>query len=314
MTNATAITRRMALAAGAGFLAAPALNIAVDPFGVLRSPWWQRQSPSLNERVWKVERLLSLPQAPQVLLMGSSVTDMLDPKSAGDILQKSSFNASVFSGTPASSLAILKVLATHGRLPRHVIMGVEPLAFHDPERSDLSTRDHWASTNQTYTSFLLPYLFSFSATESLGRLLAQSGELCDVRWDPVTGQCLLDRYEHELTQDARRFSELHLSKPPVDLHEVKLLDSRFNALAQLVRFTEEHGIDLHLFTSPLPQVVRSAYGNNLLAQYRRSLAKGTKRPVADFSAALDGVDAAWYDFRHYRPRFTRSLMEKVLRS
>lgn len=307
------LSRRLILASAGGLAVAPAFNLALDPFGVLGTTWWPRQTPSLNERVWKVSQICQLPQVPKVLLMGSSVTDMLPVAAVQQRLHMGVFNAAVFSGTPASTLAILQVLDQRGRLPSRVIMGLEPLAFHDPDRNDLSTRDHWQSRGERQASYLLPYLFSFSGTEMFSRLMAQTGELADVRWDPATGQCLLDQYEAEISRDPKAFSDKHFSKPLPSLANCKMLDSRFAALAALAEFARARGITLTPFVSPLPYFVRASYGSSFLVAFIERASKALGSPLVDLSSLLDGLPYCWYDFRHYRPRHADLVMSHVLK-
>lgn len=308
------VSRRLILACAGGLAAAPAVNLAFDPFGVLGATWWTRQSPSLNERVWKIEQISRLEQAPQVLLMGSSVTDMLPVAAARQRLNMVVFNAAVFSGTPASTLAILQVLDQRGKLPRKVIMGLEPLAFHDPDRNDLSTRDHWQARGEHQASYLLPYLFSLSGTEMFSRLMAQTGELADVRWDPATGQCLLDEYEAQISRDPKAFSDKHFSKPLPSMANCKMLDSRFAALASLAQFAHARGITLIAFVSPLPYFVRASYGAAFLVAFIERASKALGSSLLDLSSLLDGIPYCWYDSRHYRPRHADLVMSRVLKA
>jgi hypothetical protein len=104
----------------ATLLAAAALLLAVLAFDVVVDPWGQLGTgifPSLvpTDRPVKVALIDRLPQAPQVVIFGSSRTLKLDPAYLQRRIGQRGFNAAVSDGGPEDAWAFLNLI--HSRFP-----------------------------------------------------------------------------------------------------------------------------------------------------------------------------------------------------
>lgn len=161
--------------------AALVLNLLGDGTKLFPSPGFP---PSACMRAWKarrIARLVNTPQAPQTLVMGSSRVIPLEQGDVEALTGAPAFNLGVSVGCPVDSLAQLRFVIEAGLSPRHIILGIDELAFGDnPEADfyDMQLVTHAALFHQLELRDQIPIVLqilktiSFASTKkSVGNLL-----------------------------------------------------------------------------------------------------------------------------------------------
>lgn len=104
-----------------------ALNWYVDPMDLSGSGRYQPQVAEARNRMWKVELLAGLEQAPGVLVLGSSTARNVDPSEVGCHAGTSAFNASLTAGRTIDAYALASYVDDRfprGRYP-HLLWAVD---------------------------------------------------------------------------------------------------------------------------------------------------------------------------------------------
>ena len=112
------------------------LNLAGNGTNLFPSPGFP---PSACMRAWKarrIARLANTAHAPQTLVMGSSRVIPLEEVDVAASTGAPAFNLGVSVGCPVDFLAQLRFVTEAGLRPKHIILGIDELAFGDNPEAD----------------------------------------------------------------------------------------------------------------------------------------------------------------------------------
>jgi hypothetical protein len=274
----------------------PLVNVVVDPYDVFGTGL-VRMASTANERVFKTRHLLDSPPY-DVLLMGSSVTGVIDTR----VLATRAYNASFFSATPGDILAILKALDRHGRLPKTLLIGLDPFMFTVPRPKAGQMRMPPEAGQATRWQFWRDYVFAGSAGAIAGKLIEARQTHPGVAFDQRYGHYRLARLDAERSIDAQSFAVKQ-----VLMAEIPITASWWHAPAaeDLTKLrdwlAERPSIRVIAFVAPMRDSMRIALGEGgdaFFEAIRRTFAGG----AVDLSLhAITANPLAWYENKHFTP-------------
>lgn len=275
-----------------------ALNATIDPFKVF-DPAAGPADHRANDRYARVARLIQTPEPFDVLVMGSSVSGILDPVDVAHALgHDTGFNAALVNGTPGDALSLLKILETNGRLPRHVVYGLDPVPFDNPVTGTAGLQARFPSPDGTPSLADRLDFLTAPPTEALGRLIDDGTPMLLLR--PDTGQFTYPQWDADIDRDAaayqKRLDRLRLAPPGT------LQAQHFEDLAALEAFLEEQGISATFFFSPVSTALESNLTAEGLAEFRERASSVLNTLVLPTQAQPEALHpVAFYDATHYRP-------------
>jgi hypothetical protein len=141
--TAASFVRFFLLLVALGMVLAVAVNVLVDPLGLVHRDPAGSLSEESSYRIWKRQLVDGLAAPPQVLLLGSSTMRDIDPQLIRTDAHRTAFNASVVGGSPLDAWVLQGLV--HDRYPHaapHVVYGVDiDLTFRDLDPSPALLRD-----------------------------------------------------------------------------------------------------------------------------------------------------------------------------
>jgi hypothetical protein len=307
--------RRLALAGVAlAALALPLWNVLADPFGVFGAPW-PVQSRSTNERYLKVGHLLRHPARHDAFVVGSSLMGAVEPSAVGrrlGIADGRFYNLSFFAARPGEILDVLKALDARGVAIRHIVYGLEPVAFSDPKRYGPSQTHHPAVSGKPWRAFWAESLWAAGVAAGLDRLGDSLRNDPFIRFDiEGGGRYVLVRLDREIEADPGGFASKMQFGQTSPLVATPWVDSRFADFARLMGWLRDKRADARVYLNPLHSRLAAAYGEARLREFEaRLVAAGRLESLPDCTRLLDG-DAGWafYDVKHFRPAMAGRVLD-----
>ncbi len=306
----------IALAASAFALVATS-NVVIDPYGVFGTSFLAYGAET-NERVVKLRRLLRRGAPHDTLVFGSSVVGVVDPELL--LPGHDAYNASFFAATPGHVLSLLIALDRGSRLPRHVVLAMDPFMFTAPPSHAPQVRLPPGASGESAPQFWRAYLFASSAPSMLAKAADALAPEPGVRFDFERGVYRLPWLDRLIEHDPAAYVRARLTSwpaaVPADAGGDRSAWAELQDLAQWV----ENRQDL-LVTWVIPPVHRrTAHAmENTIANLRYALSGVSRGVVIDLSRhAVTSHDHHWYDHKHFRPasvaRFVADLAPALHRA
>jgi hypothetical protein len=292
------------------------VNVLIDPYDLFRvSPIGI--GPSLKQRVHHIRHLESNAGRFNVLLMGTSVMGLADPRVVDqEVPGARAYNMSFFVASPTDMLRASKYLATKGALPKRVVVGLDtflfvrreaflPKQFALPAEVSGESKIAWW-TDAAYTT---------SITTAVGKLVESSREVPAIVYDLDRGNYSLPRSDAAIRLNPAAHVEGVLKPTAPVVPEDLLVESEFDALRQLREFFASRDVQVLWIIEPNSVVIRNAYGErNYQATMSRIRAQvsGDIVDLADTSGFQDDP-AYWYDMKHPTAQAARTVLVTAIR-
>ena len=295
----------------------PAVNIAVDPydlFGVTPLA----AGPYTNQRFAQIRKLVREPAKYNTLLMGTSITGIIDPQVIDQLVPGArAYNASFFLATASDLLLVARHLQSQGALPAQVIVGLDPFLFltrnqdlqyefmFPPEVEGRSSFTWWADA-----------AFASSFFQAFTKLIDLAQSPRSVVFNRDNGSYSLPKSEANRLQEPKKHAEKVLAAiaapPPRQTLEPKELE----ALRALEAVFEKAGTKVVWIYHPSSKVLRDYMGQD---RYRAEVATVKAQlhsPVVDLSDQPDMAQdpLTWYDMKHFTAEAGAQVITKAIGS
>ena len=317
--NSTAWLRWNRLVLGACLVAclAPLLiNVLVDPYDLFRVSSIGI-GPSLNQRFQHIRTLEANPSRFNVLMMGTSVMGINDPRLVDQLVPGArAYNMGFFVASPSDLLSAAKYLNSKGALPKHVIVGVDTFLF---VGRDAALRQQFRFPaeveHQASASWWLDALFSSSLSQSVSKVVESFGATRPVAYDLERGNYSLPRSRASIEQNPTGHAA-NVFAPGVKIESDRhLVPAEFEALKALASFFERNGTSVLWIVEPNSSVLKNAYGevriSRLMARILGCL-KGDVVNLSDFENLADDP-MGWYDMKHYTEAAGKRVLTTAIR-
>jgi hypothetical protein len=292
------------------------INIVIDPydlFGV--SPLGY--GPALNQRFQHIRYLTKNPRRFNVLLMGTSIMGINDPRVVDHLVPGArTYNMGFFLATASDLLEAASFLKRQDALPEYVIVGVDTFLFvardaelrqqfrFPPEVEDRSALNWW-----------LEAAFSSSLPQAANKVFDSFNSLPSVSFNRERGYYSLPTAEDRLLKDPKGHATRAFPPAPDIPTDAHLVPSEFDALAQLVRFFDHSNVRVLWLIQPNSSILRRAYGEphyQRLMQRVRSELHGDVVDLSDYQNLGDDP-MAWFDLKHYTPATGAKVLDAAIR-
>jgi hypothetical protein len=299
----------------------PLWNIALDPYGIFRYCLGYHSaftSPSTNERILKVQHLIDLNKGagrklPNAFIVGSSVMGVVDPDIVESHVPGSRFyNLSFLAATPKEIKQNLVVLANHHIPIKHIVYGIDPIAFSDYQGCGFACRLHPKVDGNSFSDIALDALMAPSLMDGFSRLLDIFNDRPSVVYDiKGGGRYFLPNYDHAIAVNHALFIESRFKNQPLP-KAPPWIEGRFGDFQDLIRWCASQHIELTLYINPLQKALIDAYSEIRLHQFEQRIRRiAADNPVNNCTKLLSNAASDrpfFYDFKHFRPEFSRQVM------
>jgi len=276
------------------------------------------KGPSLNQRFHHIRHLSANPGKFNVLMMGTSITGIIDPRVVDEVVPGArTYNMGFFLATPSDLLKAAKYLHAHDLLPTRVIVGVDTFLFvaRDPTlrqqfRFPPEVSQEWAP------NWWLEATFSSSGSQAVNKIFDHYSETPSVTFDLERGNYHLPRLYERRSKDPEGHDKSSLAAMAVIAKEGDLVDSEFNALVELEDFLDKAGVESLWIVKPSSKVLRETYGmeNYLRVKARvRAKLRGDVVDMTEFEGISDDP-RQWYDMKHFTEEAGGRLMTAALKT
>lgn len=308
---------RMVLAALGVACAIPiCVNVLIDPYDLFRvSPIGI--GPSFNQRVHHIRHLESNAGRFNVLLMGTSVMGLADPRVVDqEVPGARAYNMSFFVASPTDMLRASKYLATKGALPTRVVVGLDTFLF---VRREASLPKQFALpaevSGESKIAWWTDAAYTTSITTAVSKLVESSREVPAIVYDLDRGNYSLPRSDAAIRLNPTAHAESVLKPAPPVLPESLLVESEFDALRQLAEFFASRDVQVLWIIEPNSVVIRNAYGER---NYRATMSRIRSQISGDIvdlsdTSGFQGDPAYWYDMKHPTVQAARSVLTIAIR-
>ncbi len=299
-----------------GLLTVPALNVIIDPFEVFGTNALPFTVANANMRQLKVERMEG--REYDLLIAGSSVTQMLDPRwIAGR--DKESYNIAAFSVDTAVLNVSVKYAAKHLRDQGKLIIGVDPAMFIGGGPRNGAYRLPYRVTGESPFSWYAEYAFAASAKEMFYKLANVVGG--DNIWlDLEYGHYRVVRWDEEMGRDPGAYAEKKFSPNAIAKTGKYQVDpDSFAHLSDLARWLRERKIETAWVLMPVHPAMRKHIGEErMLDVYMRTKALvENEMPDSKIVNLIDHEivlnNHYWYEHKHFSPRGGEKLAAELRR-
>lgn len=293
------------------------INVLIDPFDLFGvSPL--SQGPSLNQRFHHIRYLSDNPGKFNVLMMGTSITGIIDPRVVDAIVPGArTYNMGFFLATPSDLLKAAKYLHAHNVLPQRVIVGVDTFLF---VARDPSLRHQFKFppevTDESAANWWLEATFSSSGSQAVNKIFDHFSSTPSVTFDLERGNYHLPRLYERRANDPAGHDKSSLAAMSVIAEEGDLVESEFQALVELEDFLDRVGVKSLWVVKPSSKVLRETYGleNYLRVKARvRAKLRGDVVDMTEFEGISDDP-RQWYDMKHFTEDAGGRLISAALRA
>jgi hypothetical protein len=293
--------RALALIAAAvlGLATAPVLNLVVDPLETFRPPGIS-YSPYGNDRLAKVEHLLSAPRH-EGLLLGSSRTGLLDPGWASETAGRW-YNLGLLGAAPSEIADIVAALAAQGKLAPTLVLGLDLFGL-APGGGAPGHLAHPAVSGRSRIGWTLDQLFAPSI-----------GALADAASRAATGRDVV-RTDYA---GGGAFAMLGAPAPQTAAHAdrvpgaIAVDPAQLDAVRRLAAMADAAGATLCVVWHPHEPAVLAGYDRAGIDRLKRAVTE-IGAPVVDLMDAPWARDAAaWRDAKHLTPAAARRELDAIL--
>lgn len=301
---------------GLACLISPAINIGVDPYDLFRvSPIGI--GPSLDQRYQHIRLLESNPKGFNVLMMGTSVMGINDPRLVDQLVPGArAYNMGFFVASPSDLLSAAKYLNSKGALPKHVIVGVDTFLF---VARDAALRQQFRFPaevdDESAMAWWLDAAFSSSLPQSMSKVVESFRSLPSVKFDLERGNYSLPRSAVAIRDDAAGHAALVFTPVAKIESDTHLVPSEFDALTKLVAFFERTGTSVLWIVEPNSSVLKNAYGQVRFKRLMDRIRERLSGDVVDLSEFGNLADdpALWYDMKHYTEKAGVDVLTTAIR-
>ena len=308
---------RMVLAALGVACAIPiCVNVLIDPYDLFRvSPIGI--GPSLNQRVQHIRHLESNAGRFNVLLMGTSVMGLADPRVVDEeVPGASAYNMSFFVASPTDMLRASEYLATRGALPKRVVVGLDTFLF---VRRDASLPKQFALpaevSGESKVAWWTDAAYTTSITTAVSKLVESSREVPAIVYDLDRGNYSLPRSDAAIRLNPTAHAEGVLKPTTPVVPKDLLVESEFDALRQLREFFASRNVQVLWIIEPNSVVIRNAYGEQ---NYRATMSRIRAQISGDIvdlsdTSGFQADPAYWYDMKHPTAQASRTVLATAIR-
>jgi hypothetical protein len=305
--------RESLMAAGAALALTVGFNALTDP---TRSLYPSRglATQVANDRAVKLDALMSRPDAPELLVMGSSSSAVIPPDAMAKALgYRTGYNLALVDGTPAEALALLQRLHAQGRAPKAITYGLDPMPFANPgglpsERKKLLPgQGYWDRVRVSVRHLTAPLPASL-----MDHRAAQSAPL--VILDRIDGRLQYPLWDAAIQADGQAY-EARVQRQADQGLRLVFRDEPFEDLARLDSWLRDEQIDSVFFYPPSHPALRDATTRALSAEFMRRADQALDGPVQDLtSLPLGAVPGQFYDPIHYRQSLGLAVVRTLNRA
>ena len=283
-----------------------AVNLGVDPFSVFGSSRLP-DGPASNERFRKIEYVIDNPNHYTHLIFGSSRSGMTDPRLVEERTGQTTYNLSVFSGTPTDMKKLYAAFREISGPPKSVTIGLDAMAFlSEPDRSDLSRRHHLLVDAASPLSYWLDYLLAPSFVATLDKLAARHSP--DITFDWELGTYALVSKDRDIDADHQQYIADTFGKwsPPQFQAELDVLE--WQEFRQWLSLLNVDGVKVTVFLQPMHHQWHARM-QPLMPSLWPLLEQVPG--LIDLSEFGSSDDALWYEQRHYRPELAVQIIDRL---
>ncbi len=280
-------------------------SVGVDPFNIFHVSSPRNNGVEPNKNYMKMHNVLTHPDKYDSFLFGSSRVGFID---VGKLEDGVYYDMMYSEGTPREHLDNLKVMISHGIIPKHVVVGVDDISyFVDPDfhQNQLYRLPcPWDGTLSDKAGFYLRYFDLITLSQSLEVMK----EHAEKDYDPDYQMRLLETGTENLdippafNYDGAKawWSDYYYPREQV-LTEIR----------ELVDLCREHDIELKVFTNPLHALTYAKDIDNGYLVFLEELAEVT--PYWNFSG-FNGVTldySNYYETSHYCPAVGDMMIDSI---
>ena len=292
------------------------VNVLVDPYDLFRvSP--VGTGPSLNQRFHHIRHLQSSVGRFNVLLMGTSVMGLADPRVVDkEVPGASAYNMSFFVASPTDMLRASEYLAMKGALPKRVVVGLDTFLF---VRRDASLPKQFSLpaevTGESKIAWWADAAYTTSITTAVSKLVESSLAVPPIVYDLDRGNYSLPRSDAAIRLNPTAHAEGVLTPIAPVVPESLLVQSEFDALRQLAEFFASRDIQVLWIIEPNSVVIRNAYGEKNYRATMSRIRSQVSGDIVDLSDAsgFQNDPAYWYDMKHPTAEAARSVLTTAIR-
>lgn len=293
-----------------------AVNVGIDPYDLFCvSPIGI--GPQLNQRFHHIRRLESKPQKFNVLMMGTSVMGLADPRVIDEEVRGAkAYNMSFFVASPSDLLLASEYLWRRGALPSRVIVGVDTFLF---QRRPASLPKQFSFpaevSGESTTAWWMDAIYSASFKHSLTKAAELIPSAPPILYDLDRGNYTLPRSNAAMRANPMGHAENVFRPIAPIVSAASLVESEFVALGKLAIFFAANKVEVLWLIEPNSQVIRNAYGEQNYQALKTRIAAQLSGDIVDLSDASDfqNTPGAWHDMKHLTEDASRSVLRAAIR-
>jgi len=306
--------RKLGLCFFAGLLAVPVVNIVADPYEVFGTGVLPFSSTSANMRYLKLEQLEERPL--DLLLIGSSVTQMIDPRWIVPG-KESVFNLASFSVDTAALELMAREGVRHVKPGGNVVIGIDPalflavgdrgLAFKlPPEVSGVDRREWWKD-----------YILAPSLQAVAYKVFGYFGPV-NIEFDMEYGHYRLLKWDAEMEREPLSYQKKKFNTKEVAKMGPFIEDpvgiSRIERLAAVL---EDSEVVVTWVLMPVHPLMRAHIGEDHLFRLYDAVALAVSKArkparVVDLrDHFITRDDGFWYEHRHFAPAGAKMVAAEI---
>jgi len=284
-------------------------NLVVDPYGVFESRLFH-DGPQLNERVVKFNHLSRQPGPVDVALTGSSVMGVIPPDTLAP--GRSSFNLSFFSATPAHIQQMLQALERIDRLPRVIVVGIDPFMLSGPNLKSAQMRLPPEASGVQPLAFWREFLLAGDPGAALGKVFDHFTGLPGVQFDRRTGAYRLAIYDASIDRDHDAHIRKRFAGPAWKAQRPDLAPG-YDELQSLAAWLQERrAVRTVWVLQPLHRLMRRALGETTAAYRERVLSIVGSDAIDLTDQPMTADDRLWYEPKHFRPEAASLIAPPII--
>lgn len=285
--------------------AVPVCNVLIDPYEVFGTGL-VRMASTANERVVKSHHLLAQERY-EALLVGSSVTGVIDPRLFG----RGVYNASVFSATPGDILKMLQLLDRSGRLPERLYVGLDPFMFTAPRQRASQMRLPPAASKESAWTFWRDYLFA-GHSAVLGKVVEAAQRQPGVSYDLAAGNYRLARLDEMRAMDPWDYALKKVVDAKIPVTQAWWHEDAGRDLTTLTQWLSERPhVRVVYFICPMRDAMRLALGadGDTFFHTVRAATQDKVLDLSDHDVVNDTL--AWYEQKHFTPQAAAAVVLSI---